>query len=139
MNDDAEEDKFNVHWIGADGTETTEHDVSMPTHDKMKAFVMGGTEHISVLYNGVECSMFVNEVGRGLWTDRNPTAIEIYFAMARAQGRDPEDKDQEERDLLDMADRMGIPHENIVRMDIAPEQPPGIYGPAILLEGFTRR
>ncbi len=131
------DDKGKVHWFGADGTQTTEEDVTQPTFSAMEEFLMGKTEHVTVLHNGKRCSMFVNEFGRSQWADRNPTATQIYFAASRARGIDPENKEQERQEVEKLADSLGVPHENIYHMeDPATAKPPGIYGPAILLEGF---
>ncbi len=130
-------DKGIVHWFGADGTQTTEEDAIMPSMATMEAFLMGRTEHVSVLHNGKSSSMYVHEFGRRQWADRNPTATEIYFAASRARGIDPEDTKQARKELEAMADSMGVSHENIHYMeDPATAKPPGIYGPAILLEDF---
>lgn len=128
----------NIHWINADGTERIEASPLGPTFNAMEKFVGGQTEHVSVLYNGYPASMFVHEFGRRQWPDRNPNATEIYFAASRARGVDPENEEYATQELLKLADSMGVPHENIVRLDKAEgmAKAPGIYGPAILLENF---
>ncbi len=134
---DMKTDRGIVHWFGADGTQTTETDVAMPSIERMELYLDGLTEHVTVLFNRKRCSMYVHEFGRRLWTARNPAATEIYFAAARARGIDPENKEQARQQIEAMADRMGVSHENITYME-NPEtaKPPGIYGPAILLEDF---
>jgi hypothetical protein len=125
-----------IHWINADGVERIEMTTESPSFNKMKDFLGDNSEHVSVLFNGKPTSMFVHEFGRTVFDDRNPTATEIYFAASRARGIDPEDKSQERKGAEATAKRLGIPFENITYLDPAPEKPVGIYGPAILLEGF---
>ena len=126
-----------ITWIGYAGETVVQEDADSPTFDRMEEFLAGQTEHVTVLHNGKSCSMYVNEFGRRLWTDRNPTATEIYFAASKARGIDPEDKEQARKELEKLADSMGVKHENIHYLeDPETSPPPGIYGPAILLEGF---
>jgi hypothetical protein len=129
-----------IHWIKGDGTKTVEESEQTPTFHKMKDFLGDHPEHVSVLYEGKLTSMFVHEFGRIVFDERNPTATDIYFALSRAQGFDPESLTSEmETDAArQWADHLGVPPENVINLDPAPEKPPGIYGPAILLEGFKR-
>ena len=130
-------DKGTVHWFNDKGVETIFVDVESPTIDSMEEYIGGKTEHVTVLYNGQSCSMFVHEFGRSMWADRNPTATSIYFAASKARGIDPEDEGQARKEVEALAESMGISHENIHYMeDPATAKPPGIYGPAVLLEGF---
>ena len=127
-----------VHWISETGDIRIVPDVRYPTIHEMNEFVMGNTEHITVLFKNARTSMLVNEFGRRLWTDRNPAATEIYFAASRARGIDPEDAEQAEQELQKMAASMGVKSVDIIRLDNSDEMAtaPGIYGPAIVLEGF---
>lgn len=127
-----------IHWIAPSGTETIEESLQGPSVNEMRDFLKGDSEHVTVLYKLRQTSMYVHEYGRSLWADRNPTATEIYFAASRARGIDPEDQEQAEKALLEMAKNLGVPESKIVRLDKEEgmAQKPGIYGPAILLEGF---
>ncbi len=126
-----------VHWIDEMGIERIEESAPYPTLDELRKYLKGDAEHISVLYKGAKTSMFVNEFGRELWEVRNTTATEVYFAASRARGIDPEDPKQAREDVEAMAKNLGVSPENIHYVE-NPEtaKPPGIYGPAVLLEGF---
>ncbi len=124
-----------VHWFSSMGVVVVEETDTRPSLSTMQEFLKGYVEHISVLYGGKRCAMWVHEEGRFLWEVRNEPATEIYFAMSRSQGIDPENPAQAEEQLLAYAKSMGVPSENIIRFPDDGKQV-GIYGPAILLEGF---
>jgi hypothetical protein len=126
-----------VHWINGDGTERIEETDEGPSFEAIKDFLGGWSEHVSVLYDGRPTSMFVHELGRSAFKERNPLATEIYFAASKARGVDPEDKVAEIKEVEATAERLGIPVENITYLDPEPQKPVGIYGPAILLEGIA--
>lgn len=128
-----------VHWINIDGTERIERSMQGPTFNEMKDFLGDNAEHVTVLYEGKRCSMFVHEFGRVLGLPRNEKATEIYFAASRSRGHDPM-AEFEKRGTTDMRPE-DVPEgpfktANIVNLDPTPNAPPGIHGPAILLVGF---
>lgn len=124
-----------VHWFNAEGVERIEEINRPPNWNAMVDYIGGYLEHITVLYKGQSTAMWVHEEGRMRWQVRNEAASEIYFAMSRSQGIDPEDPAQAEEQLLAYAASMGITPENIIRTGVD-DKKVGIYGPAILLEGF---
>lgn len=124
-----------VHWITAEGAVSIQENATLPKWDSMKEYIGGYLERVNVLYNGVQTTMWVHEEGRMQWEVRNEAATEIYFAMSKSQGIDPEDPVQAEEQLQAYAKSLGIPLENIIRTDVD-DKKVGIYGPAILLEGF---
>ncbi|KKM83738.1 hypothetical protein LCGC14_1306380 [marine sediment metagenome] len=135
-------DTGTVHWIRPGGTVVVETNVQSPSFDKMKEFLDGHSEHVSVLYKGKPASMFVHEFGRILGLPRNAVATEIYFAASRARGKDPM-AEFEARETTDPKPEDAIPgggvlqrDTQVINLDPTPNEPPGIHGPAILLEGF---
>ena len=134
-------DTGTVHWIRPGGTVVVETNVQSPSFDKMKEFLDGHSEHVSVLYKGKPASMFVHEFGRILGLPRNAVATEIYFAASRARGRDPI-AEFERKGTTDPKSEDAIPDgwptlaTQVINLDPTPNEPPGIHGPAILLEGF---
>ena len=128
-----------VHWIRPEGTVFIATNTESPTFDKMKEFLGGHSEHVTVLYKGKRASMFVHEFGRILGLPRNAVATEIYFAASRARGKDPmtefEKKGTTDIRPEDISDGP-FKTADIVNLDPTPNEPPGIHGSAILLEGF---
>ena len=124
-----------VHWITDEGAVAIQKNATLPDWDVMTKYIGGHIEHVTVLYKGKSTAMYVHEEGRLKWEDRNEVATQIYFAASRARGIDPEDKEQDKRQAEAFAKSMGISAENIVYADDGGKQV-GIYGPAILLEGF---
>ncbi len=124
-----------VHWMTAEGVVSIQEQATEPLWATMQDYCGGDIEHVNVLHNGVKTSMFVHGEGRFMWADRNEPATQIYFAMSRSQGIDPEDPVQAEEQLQAFAKSIGVSPENIYKMPTG-DKPVGIYGPAILLEGF---
>jgi len=132
-----------VTLFHSDGVvEESYEDDTPPSLKKMQEWVEGYVEHVTVLHNGTRAHMWVNEEGRicGRWADRNPTATEIYFAASRARGVDPDGVDTrhteaESEVIRGITDRLAIAPINVITL---PDdgKPEGIYGPAMLLEGF---
>lgn len=133
-----------VHWIRPEGTVVVETNAESPTFDKIKEFLGGHSEHVTVLYEGKRASMFVHEFGRIQRLPRNEKATEIYFAASRARGIDPmaefeafgstipEGEEGPEGVMKDTP----FGRARVISMDPTPNEPPGIHGPAILLVGF---
>ncbi len=132
--------KGKVTWINVDGTTKVENVVGKPpSGESMKEFLGDWPEHVTVLHNGKRASMFVHEMGRVLGLPRNVKATEIYFALSRSQGRDPM------AEFEAMGNTGPKKRENVdtpfgkateYNMDPRPTEPPGIFGPAILMEGY---
>lgn len=128
-----------VHWIDPEKDEIIEEATMPPVWDAMVEFLGGQPESVTVLYKGRRTLMFVHEMGRVIGLERNPAATEIYFAASRARGADPM-AEFEKRGTTDMrredVDDGPFKGAEIINMDPTPNEPPGIHGPAILLEGF---
>jgi len=137
-----------VHWINVDSTVRIEENAESPTFNAMKDFLGDNAEHVTVLYEGKRASMFVHEMGRVIGLPRNRLATEIYFAASRARGIDPVAEfvkkgttGMKPGDITMSGSAFELPEgwpadTKITNLDPTPNEPPGIHGPAILLEGF---
>jgi len=108
-----------------------------PEYQELKDHIENYIEHVTVLYNGRRCSMWVDEEGRMRYNERNEWATQIYFTNVRLQGKDPEDPGTRRTAAEELADAMGISRDAVVSMG-SDGKPDGIYGPAILVDGFQQ-
>jgi len=125
-----------VHWIETDGTVREETAHKMPDWELMQKYVEGYIELVRVLHNGAAHYLIVNEEGRMRAMPFNEKATEIYFAASRSRGVEPTDPASAKKDAEDWARSKGIRPDFVVSIDPRPDLPPGIYGPAILLENI---
>ncbi len=125
-----------IHWIDTDGTTREETAHSMPNWELMQKFVEGYIEIVNVYHNGAMHQMLVNDEGRMRDMPMNKVATEIYFAASRARGVEPTDPEQAKADADKWAKSLGADPDFVVHLDPKPDLPPGIHGPAILLENI---
>lgn len=125
-------------WIKPDGTMEVHETPGEPSWDDMKEFVGGFLEHVSVLFQGRRCSMFVHEEGALIPLDVNSVATEIYYAASRARGVEPTDDASREADaeaqLRELAKNLNVKPENIHNITLGPPGAPKIHGPVVLLD-----
>jgi len=108
-----------------------------PEYQELADFITGYIEHVTVLYNGRRCSMWVHEEGRFNFDERNEWATQIYMTNVRLQGKDPEDPGTRRTAAEELADAMGISKDAVVSMG-SDGKPEGIYGPVVLVDGFQQ-
>lgn len=133
-----------VHWIPANPDEPIliSAQPSAPAYNDMKEYVGGYIEFVTVLFNGHQEQMIVNEEGILLDLPKNDRATEVYWALSKSQGYDlgnQEDRLRLQRDWQqDMKDRFpGLTLETIISIDPRGEDAaPVIQGNAIVLEGI---
>lgn len=125
-----------VHWIGTDGGYGIEDSNAVPDTEAMRKFVGGYLEFVHVFHNGSMHYMIVNDEGRLKGLPVNKPATEIYFAASRARGVEPTDPEQSKADADNWARSKGIDPKAVIHLDPRPDEPPGIHGPAILLENI---
>jgi hypothetical protein len=128
------------HWIEEDGTVTVQEDEGEPPFNTIQAFCGGYVEHVNVLYEGQQCSMFVHDEGAIRGLPVNEVATDIYWNNARAQGVDPNDAEQrkamEDAHVERLAKQLGIDMKHISVVSLGHEEsPPKIHGPAVLFLG----
>ena len=133
-----------TRWIQPDGSEfEKEVGPEGPNWQEMRQFFGDYVEHVSVLYQGKRCSMFVAESGMINQLPINDKATDIYWANMRAQGcepTDPESLDKFERNAVErMAAAFG--HDgaevNVIKLG-AQTGPSRIHGPAVVCDDFCR-
>ena len=127
-----------VIWSDQNGWSLdVEYPDEAPMYEKLKRHIGGFIEHVTVLYNGRRCSMWVHEEGRMQFDWRNEWATQIYFTNMRLQGKDPESPEVRLEGAHALADSLGIPHDAVYTMG-SDGKPEGIYGPVVLVDGFQQ-
>lgn len=84
-----------IQWVKEDGSEVRVEQVDeAPDYKRMCEFLQVGEseclEHVTILLNGRQASMFVHETGHMRGLPRNEYATQIYWAASRSRGHDPE-------------------------------------------------
>lgn len=123
-----------IHWMPVEGPEVTEDASEQPEYERLREYVGGWIEYVSVLYKGKRTTMVVNEEGRLNDLPINERATEIYYAAAASQGVDLADKDQREAHSDALWRDRGVDPSQVLHLDPQPDKPPAIHGPAIVLE-----
>lgn len=126
------------YWIKPNGEVELHETPNEPEWKDMQEFVGGYLEHVTVLFQGKRCSMFVHEMGAILPLEENLLATEIYYNASRARGVDPandaERKADELRSLEELAKNLGVDKENIKTFSLGPPGAPKIHGPVVLFD-----
>ncbi len=130
------------HWIHPSGSVVIRDEEGTPDWGEMQKYVGGDLEIVNVLFLKKACHMLVHDEGMVIGLPKNPKATEIYYAASRARGVDPANKEERKADeakqLENLAERHGIPIENIITSKLGEGMENCIYGSAVVLEGRLR-